>query len=61
MAITNKEAGLFKGSSTPSEFEASLKTLQKAGAPKEKVDDVAAADVAAVFAAALNKADSMSA
>jgi hypothetical protein len=36
-------------------------TLQNAGARKEKVADVAAADVAAVFAAALNKADSMSA
>jgi hypothetical protein len=57
LAKTNKEARLFK----PSEFEASLMTLQNAGAPKEKVADVAAADVAAVFAAALNKADSMSA
>jgi len=61
---TNKEARLFKGSSAPSEFEASLMTLQNAGARKEKVADVAAADVAAadvaaVFAAALDTADSM--
>jgi len=61
LAKTNKEATLFTGSSAPSEFEASLMTLQNAGARKEKVADVAAADVAAVFAAALNKADSMSA
>jgi hypothetical protein len=42
------------GSSAPSKFDASCKTLEKAGAPEGKV-----ADVGAVFAAALDKADSM--
>jgi hypothetical protein len=44
------------GSSAPPKFDASCKTLEKAGAPEEKL-----ADVGAVFAAALDKADSMGA